>query len=344
MKNQKKTKESNQIKQNFNLSSLTNKTRLRLLSKKNNNIANINTTVKFSINSNPLKQEEFEKEYHRRYLFYLKEEFNSKIITMFFSYISSTTIIPNSFKNNRYFLKEFLKIIVDLLINEIDLVTISIIFDNMGWIAQGDDPWTYIYYICLNAKEKASSDKSFSILTQILEKNNSGFNDSYKNWTNNINNKTKLEKVDITKLNERFRELMKPIYLNENQKKFINYNEIVNKIVTMSKQKEKENIAPKGQLNLPVNILSNSNILLNPQNPKIQVGPLDMMSFSSGLNPNNKYESQMKNNPQSSLELQQYNDSFLGLSRGGSRNNSFMNLNIFDGELFKAPSIRFNNK
>ena len=344
MKNQKKTKESNQIKQNFNLSSLTNKTRLRLLSKKNNNIANINTTVKFSINSNPLKQEEFEKEYHRRYLFYLKEEFNSKIITMFFNYISSTTIIPNSFKNNRYFLKEFLKIIVDLLINEIDLVTISIIFDNMGWISQGDDPWTYIYYICLNAKEKASSDKSFSILTQILEKNNSGFNDSYKNWTNNINNKTKLEKVDITKLNERFRELMKPIYLNENQKKFINYNEIVNKIVTMSKQKEKENIAPKGQLNLPVNILSNSNILLNPQNPKIQVGPLDMMSFSSGLNPNNKYESQMKNNPQSTLELQQYNDSFLGLSRGGSRNNSFMNLNIFDGELFKAPSIRFNNK
>ena len=139
MKNQKKTKESNQIKENYNLSSLTNKTRLRLLSKKNSNFASINTTVKFNINSNPLKQEEFEKEYHRRYLFYIKEEFNSNIITMFFNYISSTTIIPNSFKNNRYFLKEFLKIIVDLLINEIDLVTITIIFDNMGWIAQETD-------------------------------------------------------------------------------------------------------------------------------------------------------------------------------------------------------------
>ena len=251
MKNQKKTKESNQIKENYNLSSLTNKTRLRLLSKKNSNFASINTTVKFNINSNPLKQEEFEKEYHRRYLFYIKEEFNSNIITMFFNYISSTTIIPNSFKNNRYFLKEFLKIIVDLLINEIDLVTITIIFDNMGWIAQGADPWTYIYYICLSAKEKASSEKIFSILTQILEKNNSGFNESYKNWSNNINNKAKLDKVEISKINERFRELMKPIYLNENQKKFINYNEIVNKIVTMSKQKEKENIAPKGQINLP---------------------------------------------------------------------------------------------
>ena len=183
MKKQKKTKESNQNKQNFNLSSLTKKTRLRLLSKKNNNIANINTIVKFNINSNPLKQ----------------EEFNSKILTMFFNYISSTNIIPNSFKNNRYFLKEFLKIIVDLLINEIDLVTITIIFDNMGWIAQGNEPWTYIYYICLNAKEKASSEKSFSILAQILEKNKSGFNDSYKNWINNINNKAKLDKVDITK-------------------------------------------------------------------------------------------------------------------------------------------------
>lgn len=339
MKNQKKTKESNQNKQNFNLSFLTNKTRLRLLSKKNNNIANINTSVKFNINSNPLKQEEYEKEYYKRYLFYIKEEFNSKIIIMFFNFISTTTVIPNSFKNNPYFLKEFLKIIVDLLINEIDLVTITVIFDNMGWIAQDSDPWIYIYYICLSAKKKASSEKSFSILTQILEKNNSGFDDSYKKWLNNINNKAKLDKVEISKINERFRELLKPIYLNENQKKFINYNEIVNKIVTMSKQKEKENIAPK--VNLPININSNNNILLNPQNSKIPLNPLEMMSYQSGLNPNNKYDSPIKNNHQSNLDLQQYNSLF-DLSRGGSRNNSFMGLNFFDGELSKAPSMRFN--
>ena len=344
MKNQKKTKESEQKKEYYNLSSLTNKARLRLLSKKNSNFASINTTVKFNINSNPLKQDEFEKEYYKRYLFYIKEEFNSAIITMFFNYISSTAIIPNSFKNNRYFLKEFLKIIIDLLINELDLVTITIIFDNMGWIAQGEDPWTYIYYICLSGKEKASSEKSFSILTQILEKNNSGFNESYKNWANNINNKTKLDKVEILKVNERFRELMKPIYLNENQKKFINYNEIVNKIVTMTKQKEKEkeNIAPKEQVNLPSNI-NNTNtscVLINPQNSKMQFGPLDVINYPSGLNPSNKCDSPMKNNPQA---LEQFNSIF-DLSRAGSRNNSFMGLNFFDGELSKAPSMRFNNK
>ena len=351
MKNQKKSKESNQIKENFNLSSLTNRTRLRLFTKKNTNIANINTTVKFSINSDPLKQEEFEKEYHKRYLFYIKEEFNSKIITMFFNYMSSTNIIPNSFKNNRYFLKEFLRIIVDLLINEIDLVTITTIFDNMGWIAQGTEPWTYIYYICLSAKEKASSDKSFSILTQILEKNNPGFNDFYKKWLNNNNTKSKLDKVEISKINERFRELMKPIYLNENQKKFINYNEIVNKIVTMSKQKEKENNPSK--INLPINInsnntnnnnINNNNISFNHQNSTIQLNnPLEIMSYQSGLNINNKYESPIKNNQQSNLELPQYN-SFFDLSRGGSRNNSFFGLNIFDGELSKVPSMKFNNK
>ena len=343
MKNQKKTRESNQIKENFNLSSLTKKTRLRLLSNKNSNIANINTTVKFNIDENPLKQEEYEKEYHKRYLFFIKEEFNSKIIIMFFNYISTTTIIPNSFKNNPYFLKEFLKILVDLLVNEIDLVTITIIFDNMGWIAQGADPWIYIYYICLSAKKKASSDKSFSILTQILEKNNSGFNDSYNKWLNNINNKAKLDKIDITKINERFRDLMKPIYLNENQKKFINYNEIVNKIVTMSKQKEKENIEPK--LNLPLNVKqnNNNNIILNPTNSKIIMNPLEIMSYPSGLNPNNKFDSTIKNNQQSNLDLQQYNSLF-DLSRGGSRNNSFINLTIFDGELSKAPSMKFNNK
>ncbi len=349
VKTQKKQKESNEIKESINLSQISKRTRLRLFSKKENDIAKINTTVLFKINTEPFPQKDFEKEYYKRYIFYMKEEFNSKVITMFFNYISSSKIIPNSFKNNRYFLKEFLKIIINLLINEIDLTAMTLIFDSMGWIAEGTDPWIYIYYICLYAKEKASSETSFSILLKILEKNNSGFTKSFNNWANNINNKQKLNEIDIIKINDRFTELKKPLYLKENQKKFINYNELVEKIMSISKQKdnnieifnkfEKKIIQNKNNI-LPIagNINNINNI--NPQQR------LNLFDAGSGLNINNKDENsfQFAQNP---LDLQRgnssFNDKYFDLSRGGSRNNSFMGLNSFDGNLY-APSMRFNNK
>ena len=337
IKNQKKAKESNQIKKDINLSSINKKTRVRLFSRKDNGISKINTTVIFKLNSEALCQKDFEKDYYKRYIFYMKEEFNSKIITMFFNYISSTKIIPDSFKKNHYFLKEFLKIITNMLINEIDFITMTIIFDNMGWIMEGNDPWIYIYYICLCAKEKVSSETSFSILIKILEKNNSGFINSFNNWLNNINNKQKLDKIDIIKINERFTELMRPFYLKENQKKFINYNEIVDKIISMSKQKENKEI-----LNLSD---ENKNIVL-ARNISNQ-SRLNLFDNGTSLIPNNKDENHLKlgRNP---LDIQQansssFNDKFFELSHGGSRNNSFMGLNSFDAGLY-MNSMRFNNK
>ena len=342
IKKQNKSKESHQIKKHLNLSLIANKLRLKLQSNKNNKIPKINTTILFQINSETFPKEEFEKEYNKRYLFYIKEEFNSKIITMFFNYISFTKIIPKSFKNNRYFLKEFLKIIINLLINEIDLVTMTLIFDNMGWIAEGTDPWKYIYYICLSSKEKSSSENAFSILTNILEKNNPGFIASYNNWKNNINNKKNLDKIDIIKTNERYKELLKPLYLNENEKKFINYNEIVNKIVSMSKQKEDIN---------QINQINEKHVEIKkelwPQNFP-QQSKLTLLDNASGLNPNNKFVSLSKQSQ--ILDFQHtysfYNDNILDLSRGGSKNNSFMGINsiVDGGELYKLPIMKFNNK
>ena len=351
--NQKKQKENPITKKRINLSSIYNKTKQKIIQKKNNNIGKLNTTVIFKINSNSLALEEFEKEYHKRCLFYLKEEFNSKLITMFFNYLSLSKILPSSFKNNRYFIKEFLKIIIDLLINEIDLVTMTLIFDNIGWIKDGDDPWTYIYYICLSAKQKSSSENSLTVLLKILDKNNSGFSASYYEWINNSNNLKKLEQIGIKKANERFRELMIPQHINENNKKFINYNDIVNKIVSMSKQKE--NISQQNnQLNyINMSNFSNKNLVQNNifSQPKasMQMPPLDMGPYQSGLNNNNRLDNPVKNLQQPMLDLQPsnsyYNDKLFDLSCKSSRNNSFFGFDrSFDGELNRAPSYRYNNK
>ena len=352
----KNPKEDNKYKKNINLSLIINKTKYKLSLIKRNNTPMINTTVFFKINYNPSLQDNLQKDYYKRYLFYLKEEFNSKVISMFSNYISLSKVIPISFKNNRYFLQEFLKIIVNLLINEIDLVILTLILDNMGWIEQGSQPWIYIYYICLSVKEQTSSENTFSILLQILERNNKGFKESFLQWINNINNRKKLQQIEISKINERFKDLMKPLYLNENHIKYINYNEIVNKIIMISKQKE--NIPPINTNNV---VNSNINININKKplisnnkynqlkQPTIQMLPLEPMPYQSGYFYNNKFESPSKVGKQPLLDIQPnnnsfYNDKFLDLSRNGSRNNSFFALSSFDGELYKTPSLRFNNK
>ena len=200
------------------------------------------------------------------------------------------------------------------------------------------------------AKQKSSSDNSFSILLQILNQKNNGFEDSYNKWVNNIKNKKKLDTIDITKTNERFKELIKPIHLNENLKKFIDYNEIVNKIVSMSKQKE--NVPPAGQLNFTNLKINDKNALqrniLNKQNPNASLIVNDVLSFKGSMLSNNRLENPFKQIQSSIFDLTPnnsfFNEKSLNLSRGGSRNNSFMTLRSFDGDLSKVPSMRFNNK
>ena len=344
--NLKKEKKINKNKEKLNISSKIHKINQKLYSKRGNNLTKINTTIIFKINSNPLLQDEFEKEYNKRFLFYEKEEFNFKIITVFFNFISLSKIIPNSFKNNIYFLKEFLKIIIDLLMNEIDLVTMSLILDSIGWIKEGADPWIYLYYICLYSKEKSSSKNSFLLLEQILEKNNKGFQESYNNWKNRINFIKKLEKDEIIKTNERFRELMKPLNLNDNESKIINYNEIVNLILSSSKKKKKLNPLKILDNDTHINISKNNSLPNDDNNLLFNQPKTDLQMIDSHQKDYNKDENQVKGGQQPNLEIPNknsfYNDKFFDLSRAGSRN-SFMGLS-FDGELYKMSSMKFNNK
>ena len=346
--NLKKEKKIIKNKENLNISSKIHKINQKLYSKKGNNLTKINTSLIFKINSNPSLQEEIEKEYNKRFLFYEKEEFNFKIITVFFNFISLSTIIPNSFKNNIYFLKEFLKIIIDLLMNEIDIVMMSLLLDTIGWIKEGSDPWIYLYYICLYSKEKSSSNNSFLILEQILEKNNKGFKDSYNKWKNKINIKNKLDQIKIVQTNKRFKELMKPLNLNDNETKIINYNEIVKIILSTSKKKNKLNSLKTINNDININIIKNNLLTNNNNNLQLNPSKTNLQMIDTQQKDYNRVENQAKEGQQLNLEMQNnnsfYNDKFFDLSRNASRNSFMVGFPSFDGELYKMPSMKFNNK
>ena len=332
-KKQKESINDGKNKKNKNLTGIFKQTRQKIYKKINDEVGNINTKILFKIKIS--NQSEYEKEYQKRYSYYLKEEFNSNIITMFFNYISITKVIPLSYKNNRYFIKEFLKIITDLLINEIDFATTALIFDYLGWIKEGEDPWLYIYFICLNGKKIASSDSSYNTLLKILDSNNKGFIDRFKKWSNNISNEKKFKQIDIIKTNQKYRELMKHRNVFENNQRFINYNELVNKIVPTTKQKE-----TTPQINLNNTNVSPFKSMFNAQNQQMYMPQsFDIAPTHSGLN-NNRLDLRLSQN-QSFFDLQK-NDSFhFNLSRGSSKN-SLVDFNYSKLDLYKSPSFNFN--
>ena len=330
------SKEKLNSKKKIDLSQLNQRAKLKTSFLDNNDLEKVSNQIKFNIKKEQFLQENFEKKYLKKYYKYINKEFNSKIISMLFNYISRYDIIPIPFKNSQDFVIEFLKIIQTLLINEIELVVITLIFDKIGLADKGLDFWKYIYFICLASKKISSSGKYYIILLRILNKYNSGFNAAYNIWINNSNIKKILENIKIYKINERFKELRQPNNITVNQKNFINYNEIAKKIAIMGQQKdykEKNNL----NLNILNNIQSNSNIgsninyLPNSQaqgNLNISFESIPFLNYlslpkkdlPSFGNPNKQVEF-----PQQSFEVHQNNsiNNFLGLN-GNNSNISYI--------------------
>lgn len=326
-------------KDSININGMINKTKRKIILKNIKNISKLNNTVSFQINPNSKK--EFEKEYYKRYLYYIKEEFNSTILTMLYNFLLISGVIPDSYKDNRYFINEFIEIIINLLINEMELVIASLILDSMGWVQEGAEPWKYIYYICLYAKNRASDKFCFTILANILEENNPGFIDSYNKWINiNFNsNKKKEEQFKIMKINERYKELMKPL-INDN-KSHINYNELVNKIFLYSKKRhgeiivqEQENKKNFDEENKKINYINDNNdnndiynLRLSQLKGNLHHDPLNLSNNPSGF---------FTPGRQSNFDIP-FN--YLGLSRNASNKS----LNSLEGDIYKVSSMRFNN-
>ena len=243
LKNQKKTN-SDSTPKTIDFSSLINQSQEKL---SHQNFLSISlNSVKFNINPSG---SDLEKKYHKKYISYFHEEFNSKIIKMYFNYISSSKIINHTVKDNRPFLIDFLKIITNLLMNEIDLSAMAFLLENkVKWLGpnETDLMWNHLYNVCLKAKQITSSDEIFEILINILETQNPGFKSCYNKWVVLKNCPNDLKIDDINKV---YSELMQSNYLNQNKSKFINYNEAVNKILEFS-EKPVKNKKKKGRKNI----------------------------------------------------------------------------------------------
>ena len=326
LKTQKNKSSAEAGEKTIDFSSLIDQTNKKL-SKQNFADISVNT-VNFDINP---ASSDLEKKYQKKYATYLHEEFNFKIIKMFFNYISSSKIMPQEVKNNQPFIIDFLKIITNLLMNEIDISTMAYLIENhVKWLDQNETDliWNHLYNVCLKTKQITSDNEIYDLLQNILNMKNKGFISYYNKW---LKIKKVPDDVNIASINEMYNELMKSNYVNQNRSKFINYNEAVDKILKFS-EKQKKVLKPKArklekldELNLNQGNNNNSGLNIAGQFPP-------MLS----LDKNNSFnqEGSMNFNPNSQLDMQR-NNNILSLSRNGS---NYLNTGYFALNMMKVDS------
>jgi len=326
LKTQKNKTSAETGEKTIDFSSLIDQTNKKL-SKQNFADISVNT-VNFDINPT---SSDLEKKYQKKYATYLHEEFNFKIIKMFFNYISSSKIMPQEVKNNQPFIIDFLKIITNLLMNEIDISTMAYLIENhVKWLDQNETDliWNHLYNVCLKTKQITSDNEIYDLLQNILNMKNKGFISYYNKW---LKIKKVPDDVNIASINEMYNELMKSNYVNQNRSKFINYNEAVDKILKFS-EKQKKVLKPKArklekldELNLNQGNNNNSGLNIAGQFPP-------MLS----LDKNNSFnqEGSMNFNPNSQLDMQR-NNNILSLSRNGS---NYLNTGYFALNMMKVDS------
>ena len=326
LKTQKNKSSAEAGEKTIDFSSLIDQTNKKL-SKQNFADISVNT-VNFDINPT---SSDLEKKYQKKYATYLHEEFNFKIIKMFFNYISSSKIMPQEVKNNQPFIIDFLKIITNLLMNEIDISTMAYLIENhVKWLDQNETDliWNHLYNVCLKTKQITSDNEVYDLLQNILNMKNKGFISYYNKW---LKIKKVPDDVNIASINEMYNELMKSNYVNQNRSKFINYNEAVDKILKFS-EKQKKVLKPKArklekldELNLNQGNNNNSGLNIAGQFPP-------MLS----LDKNNSFikEESMNFNPNSQLDIQR-NNNILSLSRNGS---NYLNTGYFALNMMKVDS------
>ena len=326
LKTQKNKSSAETGEKTIDFSSLIDQTNKKL-SKQNFADISVNT-VNFDINPT---SSDLEKKYQKKYATYLHEEFNFKIIKMFFNYISSSKIMPQEVKNNQPFIIDFLKIITNLLMNEIDISTMAYLIENhVKWLDQNETDliWNHLYNVCLKTKQITSDNEVYDLLQNILNMKNKGFISYYNKW---LKIKKVPDDVNIASINEMYNELMKSNYVNQNRSKFINYNEAVDKILKFS-EKQKKVLKPKArklekldELNLNQGNNNNSGLNIAGQFPP-------MLS----LDKNNSFikEESMNFNPNSQLDMQR-NNNILSLSRNGS---NYLNTGYFALNMMKVDS------
>ena len=205
--------------------------------------------------------------YQKMFQNYMKNEYTLACVSFMNKIIIDTKHNHlEQYKGNYNFNKIFTNIAKELFLNQYELILLSLYLEyiNISLNVHIIDFEESLLYLCFYIKKSTLDEKEIYPIIYYLNKKYENFEINYQKWFN-INEKKLNEKIYFSnkEINKRFREYNTPFseYCGEN---FIDYNYIVDRILTMSLPYvdiSKDNINIKNNNN--VNKLTENNNILN---------------------------------------------------------------------------------
>ena len=203
-------------------------------------LKNILYSKKYKIETTTQENNEDKK---NSYSDYIAETFNSRIIHMLIKYLNQNKEKLKLYEYDKEpnFINKFINLIKELCLNELELVYLTLLLDKFDWKFYCiNNHWIYFYALGIYTKKKVTSEHASNY---FLESKPKEVQEKYIKLVNDEKFENfEREGIKIQEINQRFKELTKPIN-TFCRKNFVNYNSISDKIIKMSQPYGEESYA-----------------------------------------------------------------------------------------------------
>jgi len=292
-----------------------------------------NQMKKISLIKTKLSDDE---KYEKQYQEYLLTEFNTNCILFLTRILSDSKIFNSEFQNTKNIHKILMNVIKTLMLNEYELTLFSILLDNINIINKTKYSLDIILYLIgLQIKELTSDNISIILKHLKFENKEIEFENIYNTWKKELEDKTKL--LTLKQINYKFKMLKRNFnpYCKFN---FIDYNNIVDKILTMSLAYNNE-----GKMINEDNVIIINNVE-KIKKKNIQINSNEMIK-NKKFNKINNSINEIKNEQKIliSSNEQEKEDNKITKSKQNKKNNNNLYHNSFDKLSFSIISNKNNN-
>lgn len=187
-------------------------------------------TIKQSIPLSSFNSSSYQS-YEKMHAKYITEVFQSRILTIINQICSQSKTLPDELRNNYPIHSLLVKITRELMLNELELVYLSLYFDSFGWSNNNIDIMDNFVITALSVKKYLNED--IDEIENYLSKAYPEITNKFNLWIKNQSDFRGGIMITPRKVNQRYNELHKP-YNTFCKNNYIDYNESVDRILQMS--------------------------------------------------------------------------------------------------------------
>ena len=263
--------------------------------------------------------------YNDLYNNYTKNQLNINLISMINQLINTSKTLPNEMKL-QYGLNELLlKVVKELMMNDLEIVYLSLYLDVFGWSNENYDIFENFIITGLSVKKFLNED--IDIIENYINEKYKDIKNKFNNWINSQSKNKQKFSISPRMVNQRNNLLKKP-YNSFCRNNYIDYNDAVDKILKLSLSYNEINKKNKSKKNNEVDFQNTTN---NNEISDFKENENKFLLLDNNYNNGNNI-----NSPNSNMDIKR-KDSDSVISNNLYQNNMDLNLTK------QRSNVSFNN-